>query len=249
MGKDYLVNLTKQKEQILYTDEYSNFEYDDISKIDKITFNMNQDELKKYIKNINGKVLRGNNFIFETSSTGKGYIYRPFINETKSKSEKYLDEFSKYIDERIERVDTKKFDKTCRLELARTSDFEEYVNEMLDDVIRGFIDGALPAYEMISVRSLMPNDIATHIVKVKNDYKGFNVSEKEKELRHISRSLTCYKSLRNFLMEYIRFKNNEYGGLNRQLYLYSNSIKNGKYYIGDKLMSDINEDIKKKRLV
>ena len=29
MGKDYLVNLTKNKEQILYTDEYSNFEYDD----------------------------------------------------------------------------------------------------------------------------------------------------------------------------------------------------------------------------
>lgn len=245
MAKDYLINLTKEKGQILNVNDID-FEFDDISKIDKITFEMSQDELKKYIKSYNGKVLRGRNFILETVSSGKGNLYKTFINETKSKSEKYLDEFSRYIDERIERVDTKKKDKTCRLELARTSYFEEYVNEMLDDVIRGFIDGALPAYEMISVRSLMPNDIATHIVKVKNDYKGLSVSDKEKELRHISRSLTCYKSLRNFLMEYIRFKNGEYGGLNRPLYLYSETAKNGKYYIKESIMSDLREDIKKR---
>ncbi len=247
--KDYLINTTKKDAKIISPDSSKIFEYNDISYIDKITSHLFEDELKKELKKNNDKLLRGPVFILEKSGKKElGNMYRVLTNETTSKSEKYLDEFDKYIDERISRVEAQANDSKVKVELARTDMFEEYINEMLDDVIRGFISGSIPVYEMISVRSLMPNDIATHIVKVKNDYESFSVSEKEKELRHISRSLTGYKALRNFLMEYIKYKNGEYGGLNRTLYNYSNITSGGKYYPSKQIMDQLNNDIKERKL-
>ena len=246
--KDYLINTTHDKAKILYPDSTNIFEYNDISEIDKITAHLSEDELKKQLKE-NNKLLRGPLFILEKPiKKDLGNMYKVFVDETTSKTEKYLSEFDHYIDERIARVKDQSTNSKVKVELARTEMFEEYINEMLDDVIRGFISGSIPVYEMISVRSLMPNDIATHIVKVKNDYKSFNVSEKEKELRHISRSLTGYKALRNFLMEYIRYKNGGYGGLNTTLYNYADHTNGGKYYPSDKIMDQLNDDIKEKKL-
>lgn len=246
--KDYLINTTHDKAKILYPDSTNIFEYNDISEIDKITTHLSEDNLKKELRK-NNKLYRGPIFILEKPvKKDIGNMYKVFVNETTSKTEKYLNEFDQYTNERITRIQDQATNPKVKLELARTEIFEEYINEMLDDVIRGFISGSIPIYEMISVRSLMPNDIATHIVKVKNDYKSFSVSEKEKELRHISRSLTGYKALRNFLMEYIRYKNGGYGGLNTTLYNYSAHTNAGKFYPSNNLMNQLNKDIKEKKL-
>ncbi len=248
-SKDYLINTTHDKAKIIYPDSNLKYEYNDISEIDKITFNLTEEKLKKELKESNGKLLRGPVFIYEKPiNRNIGNMYKVFVNETTSKSEKYLADFEKYIDERMARVKAKSTDKDVHLQLAETEIFYQYIEEMLDEVIRAFIDGAVPVYEMISVRSLMPNDIATHIVRVKNDYKSFNVDEKKKELRHIGRSLSGYKALRNFLMEYIKFKNDEYGGLNRTLFNYAGRTIKGKYYPTEKIMNQLNEEIKEKKL-
>lgn len=247
--KDYLINTTHDRAQILYPDTNLKYEFNDIAEIDKLTFNLRETELKKQLRECNDKLLRGPIFILENQTNlDKSNMYRVFVNETTSKSEKYLSEFEKYIDERIDRVKNKEIDSSTKLELARTEVLDEYINEMLDEVIRKFIEGYVPVNEMISVRSLMPNDIATHIVKIKNDYTSLSVDKKEKELRHIGRSLSGYKALRNFLMEYIKLKNGEYGGLNTTLYKYSGRTIRGKYYPTEKIANQIKEDIKEKKL-
>ncbi len=175
-------------------------------------------------------------------------MYRPFINETTSKTEKYLYTFDDYIDERIKRVNDKVSDKKVKLELAQTPDFYEFTNEMLDDLMRGYINKSNYAFELLSVRSLIPDDIIRHMVKVKDEYDTYSIKQKEKELAHIGRSLSSYRALRNFLMEYIKYKNEEYGGLNRPMYVRCNEFTNGKYYIKDSRLDCIQEDIKEKKL-
>ncbi len=249
MAKDYLININKKDAKVVYTDAKSNFEYDDVSKIDKITSHLSEEELKKNLKEYNGKLLRGNIFIIETpNDNSKGYLYRPFINETTSLTEKYLYTFDDYIDERIKRVNDKSANKKAKLELALTPDFYEFTNEMLDDLMKGYINKSLYTYDALSKKSLIPKDIIDHMEKVKDEYSFYSVRQKEKELAHIGRSLSCYRALRNFLMEYIRVKNEEYGGLNRLMYLCCNEFKMGKYYINDSRLDDIQEDIKIKRL-
>ncbi len=249
MSKDYLVNINRKDGQVLFADENSNFEFDDVSKIDKITSHLREEELKKNLKVYNGKLLRGNIFILETpNDNSKGYMYRPFINETTSKTEKYLYTFDDYIDERIKRVNDKVSDKKVKLELAQTPDFYEFTNEMLDDLMRGYINKSNYAFELLSVRSLIPDDIIRHMVKVKDEYDTYSIKQKEKELAHIGRSLSSYRALRNFLMEYIKYKNEEYGGLNRPMYVRCNEFTNGKYYIKDSRLDCIQEDIKEKKL-
>lgn len=248
-SKDYLIDTTKEKAKIIYPDSNLKYEYNDISEIDKITFNLTEEKLKKQLKESNEKILRGKLFIYEKSiDENIGNMYKVFVNETTSKSEKYLAEFERYIDERMARVKAKSTDKDVHLQLAETEIFYQYIEEMLDDVIKSFIDGAFPVYEMIGANSLMPNDIATQIVGVKNDYKSFSDSERKKEIKHIGRSLSGYKALRNFLMEYIRFKNGGYGGLKRTLYSYSEKTINGKCYPPEKIMNQLNEEIKEKKL-
>ena len=249
MAKDYLININKKDGKVLYANSELDFEFDDISKIDKITSHLSEEELKKNLKLYNGKLLRGNTFILETpNDNSKGYLYRPFVNETTSKSEKYLYTFDDYINERIKRVNDKATNKKVKLELAQTPDFYEFTNEMLDDLMRAFINKSLYSYELLSVRSLIPDDIITHIVKAREEYPFLSVRQKENELAHIGRSLSGYRALRNFLMEYIRFKNEEYGGLNRPMYVSCNEFKNGKYYINDSRLDIIQEDIKVKKL-
>ena len=249
MAKDYLVNINKKNGKLLFVDENLSFEFDDVSKIDKITSHMREDELKKSLKVYNEKLLRGKIFILETTNdNSKGYMYRPFINESTSKSEKYLYRFDDYIDERIKRVNDKSSDRKVKLELAQTPEFYEFTNEMLDDLMRGYINKSLYVYEALSVRSLIPDDLVKHMVKVIDEYDSLSLKNKEKELVHIGRSLSGYRALRNFLMEYIKFKNEEYGGLNRPMYLCCNKFDKGKYYINDSRLDIIQEDIKVKKL-
>jgi hypothetical protein len=47
-------------------------------------------------------------------------------------------------------------------------------------------------------------------------------------------------------MEYIRYKNGQYGGLNNMLYIYSSEFINGKYYLSNKINKQLSEDIKRK---
>ena len=156
MAKDYLININKKDAKVVYIDAKSNFEYDDVSKIDKITSHLREEELKKNLKEYNGKLLRVNIFIIETpNDNSKGYLYRPFINETTSLTEKYLYTFDDYIDERIKRVDDKSTNKKAKLELALTPDFYEFTNEMLDDLMKGYINKSLYTYDALSKKSLI----------------------------------------------------------------------------------------------
>ena len=248
MAKDYLININKTDSKVLFANE-KEFEFDDVSKIDKITFHLREEEFKKNLKSFNGKLLRGNIFILETpNDNSKGYLYRPFIDETTSKTEKYLSTFDDYINERIQRVNDKAVNKKVKLELALTPDFYEFTNEMLDDLMRGYINKSNYSYEFLSVRSLIPDDVIKHIVQVKDEYNSLSLEKKEKELIHIGRSLSCYRSLRNFLMEYIRFKNEEYGGLNKPMFDCCNRFYLGKYYITGSRFENAQEDIKEKKL-
>jgi hypothetical protein len=257
MARDYFINVTKQKGEVLYANPSLDVEFNDIAELDKITAHMTKEERIKYFKEFNNKMLRGQEFILETPNNGskgniykingsKGNIYKIFVNETTEKTSKYLDKFDDFIDERIQRSKDKVTDKTCKLELARTDDFEDYVNEMLDDILRGLINKNVPVYEILSVRSLITDDAIRHIVKAREDYECLTASQKEQELRHISRSLTGYKALRGFVMEYIRYKNGQYGGLNNMLYIYSSEFINGKYYLSNKINKQLSEDIKRK---
>ena len=247
MAKDYFINVTKQKGEVLYANSLLDLGFNDIAELDKITAHMTKEERIKYFKQFNKNMLRGQEFILENPDNGsKGSIYKIFVNETTDKTSKYLDKFDDFIDERIQRSKDKVTDKTCKLELARTDDFENYVNEMLDDILRGLINKNVPVYEILSVRSLITDDAIRHIVKAREDYECLTASQKEQELRHISRSLTGYKALRGFVMEYIRYKNGQYGGLNNMLYIYSSEFKNGKYYLSNKINEQLSEDIKRK---
>ena len=239
-SRDYIINMTKEHGEILYPSKEI-IQFNDVSKIDKITSHLSEAKFKKLLKENNSKMLRGEKYILETNANNtKGNIYRLLLDETTSVTEKYLYDFDDYIDERIERVDS-----FANLELAHTSALKNYIDTMLDELIRAYIDSDFNAKDVFSKNGLIPKDVVTHVDKVKDDYLLYSPSKKDSELDHIGRSLYSYKALRSLLMEYIAFKNESGNGLSKKIYSKTNSYQ-GKYYLKNEVMDEVKEDIKRK---
>lgn len=240
MSKYYLMNGTPNGAQILSlpTEDDVVREFDDISEIDLITTKIPASEAKGKLKIYNKEILRGSMLILEYPvKKTKGLIYRPFFDESSNeKASRWLHSFTPYIEERIDRVEHKELDKRVSLELTKDDKFYEYLSYILYDLNKSEVD--FGANSLMGFNSLIPKDFkAQYEEYIKEQYHS------QYSLQHLTRSLSNYKSLRNFMMEYIAHLSRSYGGLKRDVDRFTEEYVNGRAYCNQQMVDLASRDM------
>lgn len=234
MSKYFLINGRPGNAQILTipNEITTQREFDDISDIDIITTKIPKKDKVSNLKLYNEKVLYGSTLVLEYPvKKTKGIIYRPFFDESvDDKSKKKIEKFKRYSFERYERVQAKLRGEDVSLELDRNKKFNDFLYDLLYDSLY-VIGDEKGRKSLLDYNSLLPKDLKNQLLEVKEGTLDLGQS-----LNKISRSLSNYKSLRNFMMEYIHLYGTSYAGLRSEVENNSSERVNGRIYGNEELI-------------